>query len=264
MFKNKVNQALLTVILILLFSSCSEYQKLLNSSDYDLKYEKAMEYYDNEDYIRASSLLEELMAVYRGTETAEKVYYRYAYTYYYQKDYFTAGYYFRHFVTNFPNSQYTDECAYMNAYCYYMDSPSPDLDQTSTLKAIDELQIFINRNPTSSRVEECNQLIDELNDKLVEKSFNGAKLYFDLGEYKASITALNNSLLEFPDTKHREELLYLILKSSYELASNSVPDKIRERYENTTEAYYKLVDEFPETKHLREAERLFEAAQKAL
>jgi outer membrane protein assembly factor BamD len=264
MFKKGVYLALISVILILLFSSCSEYQKLLKSNDYDLKYEKAMEYYDAEDYIRASTLLEELMAVYRGTETAEQVYYRYAYTYYYQKDYFTAGYYFDHFVSNFPNSKYADECAFMKAYCFYMDSPSPNLDQTSTYKAIDELQIFINRHPQSTRIEECNRLIDELNDKLVEKSFNGAKLYFDLGEFKASITALNNSLLEYPDTKYREELLYLILKSNFELARNSIQEKIRERYEQTTEAYYKLVEEFPETKHLREAERIYQAAQKAL
>jgi outer membrane protein assembly factor BamD len=264
MFKKGVYNALLAVSLILLVSSCSEYQKILKSSDYDLKYEKAMEYYDDEDYIRASSLLEELLAVYRGTETAEEVYYRYAYTYYYQRDYIMAGYYFRQFVTQFPASKYADECAFMNAYCYYKSSPAPSLDQTNTLKALDELQIFINRHPSSPRIEECNNLIDELNDKLVEKSFNGAKLYYDLGEYKASITALNNSLQEYPDTKYREELLYLILRSSFELARNSVPEKMRERYENTTEAYYKLVDEFPESEHLKEAERIFEEAQKAL
>jgi len=264
MFKKGVYISLFTVILILLISSCSEYQKIYKSSDYDLKYEKAMEYYDNEDYIRSSSLFEELIPIYKGTEAAEEVSYRYAYTYYYQRDYVMAGYYFRNFVASFPTSKYADECAFMNAYCYYEDSPSPNLDQTNTLKAIDELQIFINRHPNSPRIEECNKLIDELNDKLVLKSFNGAKLYYDLGEYKASITALNNSLLEYPDTRFREELLYMILRSSYELAKNSVPEKIRERYEQATEAYYKLVDEFPETEHLREAERLFQAAQKAL
>ena len=264
MFKKGAYYSLIAVILIVLFSSCSEYQKILNSSDYDMKYEKAMAYYDDEDYIRSSTLLEELMSVYKGTATAEEIYYRYAYTYYYQKDYPMAGYQFNQFVTQYPSSKYADECAFMKAYCFYEDSPSSNLDQTSTLRAIDELQIFINRHPVSPRIEECNELIDELNDKLVEKSFNGAKLYFDLGEYKASITALNNSLLEFPDTQYREELLYLILKSSYELAKNSISKLMKERYEKTTDAYYKLVDEFPETEHLREAMRLFEASKKAL
>jgi len=264
MLKNRYHLLLLPVLLILLASSCGEYQKLLKSSDYDLKYEKAMEYYDAEDYIRASTLLEELMSVYKGTETAEEVYYRYAYTYYYQRDYIMAGYYFRQFVTIFPASKYADECAFMNAYCYYESSPDPSLDQTNTVKAIDELQIFINKHPMSPRVEECNELIDELNDKLVQKSFNSARLYYDLEEYKASITALTNSLQQYPDTRYREELLYLILRSSYELARNSVVQKIRERYEETTEAYFKLVDEFPETKYLKEAERIYQAALAAL
>ncbi len=264
MFKKEYYLSLFTVILVLLLSSCSEYQKILTSSDYDLKYEKALEYYDAEDYIRSSSLLEELIPVYAGTEQAEEVNYRYAYTYYYQQDFPMAGYYFKNFVTTFPASKYADECAFMVAFCYYEDSPHINLDQTSTTKAIEELQIFINRHPLSPRVEECNNLIDELNDKLVQKSFNSAKLYYDLGEYKASITALNNSLLEYPDTRFREELLYLILRSSYELAKNSVADKIKIRYEQTTEAYLKFVDEFPETEHLKEAKRLFDAAQKAL
>ena len=262
MLKKGHYRTLIAVFLIFLFSSCSEYQKVFKSNDFDLKYEKAMEYYDNEDYIRASALLLELISVFKGTESSEEINYRYAYTYYYQDDFIMAGYYFRNFVVTFPTSKYADECAFMNAFCYYQSSPDTNLDQTNTMKAIDELQIFINRHPASSRVGECNKLIDELNDKLVLKSFNSAKLYFDLEEYKASITALSNSLVEFPDTHFREELLYLILQSSYELARNSVQSKIRLRYEQTTEAYYKLTDEFPETEYLKEAKRLFEAAQK--
>ncbi|MCD6346358.1 MAG: outer membrane protein assembly factor BamD, partial [Bacteroidales bacterium] len=142
--------------------------------------------------------------------------------------------------------------------------PNTSLDQSNTYKAINELQLYINQHPASSRVEECNSLIDELNDKLVEKSFNSAKLYFELEQYKASITALNNSLKEYPETRFREELMYLILKSSFELARNSVPDKIQERYEQTEEAYYDFVEEFPETQHLHDAERIHATVQKAL
>ena len=41
-------------------------------------------------------------------------------------------------------------------------------------------------------------------------------------------------------------------------------DKIEQRYENTVEAYFSLVEEFPETEHLREAERIHANVQKAL
>lgn len=252
------------MLLAIISASCGEYQKILNGSDYELKYEKAKEYFEMEEYVRASALYEELMPVFKGTDRSEDVYYHYAYCYYNQADYLMAGYYFRNFVTTFPTSPKADECAFMNAYCYYMDSPNTDLDQANTYKAINELQEFVNKHPSSDKVEQCNDLIDELNDKLVEKSFNSAKLYYELGEYQASIIALSNSLKEYPETRFREELLYLILTSSYELARNSVISKIQERYEKTVEAYLSLIEEFPETEHLREAERIHANVQKAL
>ena len=264
MFQKRLNQLLALVLFGMLTTSCGEYSKILNSSDYDLKYEKAKEYYDAEDYVRASALYEELLPVFRGTERSEDVYYRYAYCYYHQANYLMGGYYFRNFVTTFPTSPLTEECAFMNAYCYYKDSPNPSLDQANTYKALAELQEYVNKFPASVRVDECNQLIDELNDKLVQKSFNSAKLYYELGDFQASIIALSNSLKEYPETRFREELMYLILRSSYELARNSVVDKIQERYKSAAEAYQAFVEEYPETEHLREAERIYATIQKAL
>ncbi len=256
--QKKLGTGFLTIVLLgLLLASCSDYQKLLPSTDYDLKYKKAIEYFDKKDYTRASTLLGELITIYRGTEKAEEVNYRYAYCYYNQQDYITAGYYFKNFVASFPNSPLAEECAFMVAYCYYQDSPNSSLDQANTYKAMDELQIFMNQNPTSKRIPECNKLIDELREKLVRKSFDSASLYYKLGDFKAAITALNNGLKEFPDTQYREELLFLVLKSSFELASRSIPEKMKERYQNTAEAYLGFKEEFPESKHLKEAERIY-------
>jgi outer membrane protein assembly factor BamD len=261
----KSGTGLLTIGLLALFlASCSDYQKLLSSTDYDLKYKRAIEYFDKKDYTRASTLMEELLPIYRGTDKAEEVNYRYAYCYYHQQDYVTAGYYFKNFVTSFPNSPYAEECAYMVAYCYYEDSPNSSLDQANTYKAMDELQVFMNQHPASKRVADCNKLIDELREKLVKKSFESASLYYKLGDYKAAITALNNGLKEFPDTHYREELLFLVVKSSYELANRSVYEKMKERYQNTVEAYLGFKEEFPESKHLKEAERIYTNSSKYL
>lgn len=264
MFQKRLNQVLVLVFFGVLTTSCGEYSKILNSSDYDLKYEKANELFDAEDYVRSSALYEELLPVFRGTDRSEDVYYRYAYCYYHQANYLMAGYYFRNFVSTFPTSPLSEECAFMNAYCYYKDSPNPNLDQANTYKAINELQEFVNKFPASVRIDECNQLIDELNDKLVQKSFNSAKLYYELGEYQASIIALSNSLKEYPETRFREQLMYLILRSSYELARNSVMEKMHDRFKSAEEAYLSFVEEYPETEHLREAERIYANIQKAL
>lgn len=252
---------LLFVFLSLGFVSCSEYQRVLKSSDYELKYTKAMELYEKEDYARAVALFDELMSIYKGTKKAEDVYFYYAYCHYGQKDYILAGHYFRNFALTFPLSNRAEEAEYLGAYCYYLDSPRYSLDQTYTLKAIEEMQFFINKRPKSERISEANDIIDKLRGKLETKSFENARLYYDLGDYKASTTALKNSLKEYPDSQYREEILFLIVKSSYELANNSVVSKKTERFQSTLNEYYTFVNTFPESKNTKEVQKIYENAK---
>ncbi len=241
--------------------SCSEYQKLLKGNDYELKYSKAMEYYEKKDYFRAMTLFEELYPLWIGLDKGEEIYFYYSYSHYALNDYLMAGYHFRKFAKSYPNSKHIEEVEYLSAYCYYLDSPESELDQTSTVRALDELQLFIDRYPNSERVAECNNLIEKLRSKLEQKAYENAKLYFDLGYYKAAVTSLKNSLKDYPDSQYREEILFLIVKSSYLLAQNSIEKKQVERYKSTITEYYTLVDEFPSTTHIKEAEKYFDSSR---
>ncbi len=261
MFKNK-NIFIISVFVVFIITSCSEFQKVLKSSDYNLKYEKAQEYYNNEDYYRAQSLLEELVPIFRGTSKAEKVYYMYAYCLYNQGEHILAGYHFKNFARTYPTSKHVEECEYMSAYCQYLNSPEPSLDQTYTKKAINALQLFINKYPNSDKVEKCNNLIDELHKKLETKAFNSAMLYYKIGDYKAAITTFKNVLIKFPDTHYREEILFYILKSSYLYAQNSITKKQTKRYKSTITEYYALIDEFPKTTYIKQAEKIFDNSRK--
>ncbi|WP_075603057.1 outer membrane protein assembly factor BamD [Saccharicrinis aurantiacus] len=258
------------VLLVLpLFFSCSQYQKLLKSTDYELKYTKSMEYYESEDFMRAATLMSELQGVFRGTDKAEILNYTYANCLIGLKDYMLAGHYFRQFVKTFPTSEYAEECQYMSGYCYYMLSPKPRLDQTDTRNAINEFQLFVNIYPNSTRVPEANKLMDELRDKLVYKSYLSAKLYFDLGNYMgnnylSSVIAAQNSLKEFPDTKYREELSFLILEAKYIQAVKSVDKKKEERMRDAVDEYYSFVNEFPESDYMKKAVKMFDDASKQI
>lgn len=248
------------IIAIIVLTSCSEYQKVLKSSDYELKYAKAVEYFDKKDYYRSLSLLEELMTVYRGTDKAEDIYFRYCYSYYYEEDYILAAYYFESFTKTFPNSQYVEEFQFMGAYCHYLNSSHWELDQSSTVKGIEALQFFINKYPSSTRVEEANQLIDKLRAKLERKAYDISKLYFKLSEYQAAVITIKNTLNQYPDMKYREELTFLILKSNYLFARNSIETKKKERMQNVVTDYYALLDEYPQSKYLKEAEKYYTEA----
>lgn len=232
----------------------------MKSNDYALKYRKALEFYNQEDYVKAARLFDQIAPVYRGTIKADTVLYYQAYSYYKQKDYILGGHYFKNLSDNYPGSVYNEECEFMSAYCYYKQSPRPELDQTNTMKAIGAFQIFAITHPGSKRITEAKKYITEMQDKLVEKSYMSAKLYYDLGDYKSSIIALQNSLNEYPDTKYREELMYLIVKSNYLLADNSVIEKQKERYQNTIDEYYSFISEFPKSKYRKDADRMYEVS----
>ncbi len=241
----------------ILLTSCSKFQRVLKSSDMNLKYETAEKYYLKKDYFRALQLLEELMTVYRGTARGEQVYYYYAYSNFYIRDYIMASYHFNNFLTSYPTSKYAEEIQYMYAYCFYLDSPVSSLDQTNSFDAINKFQLFINRYPGSERVADANKLIDELRMKLETKEFANAKLYYKTENYKAAVSALQNVLIDFPGTIFKEEALYLIFKSYYFYAINSVETKQLLRLKDARESYFRLVDAYPQSKYLDDAERQF-------
>lgn len=241
-----------------------KYNKLVKSTDIEAKYTAAIKYFDKEDYTRAITLFEELMSVYRGTARGEEVQYYYAYCNYNLEDFLVAGYQFRSYVKTFPGGKHTEECAYMNAYCFYLNSPEYSLDQIDTKLAIKEFQRFTNLYPKSSRIPECNDILDKMRAKLDRKSYENAMLYYNMSDYRAAVVAFGNHLKEFPDTKRVEELNFLIIKSYYLLAANSIESKKQERYKSSVNAYIKFVDAFPKSEYLTSAESIYTSALKSL
>ncbi|MBN1926510.1 MAG: outer membrane protein assembly factor BamD [Prolixibacteraceae bacterium] len=252
------------LIFSLFLFSCSEFNTVVKSTDYEYKYKKALEYYNSGDYVHATSLFEDLVYAFRGTSKGADLYYFYAQSCFKQKDYLLAGHYYKSLYEQYPRHEHAEEAHFMVGMCYYMDSPNPKLDQEITRKAIDAFQLFINLYPYSEKVEEANILIDELNEKIVYKSYLSAKLYYDMEYYKAAVIALDNSLSDYPATKHREELKFLLFKAKFYLAIKSIEQLKRERLNAARDEYFIFVDEFPLSKHVKEVTRNFKQISELL
>jgi outer membrane protein assembly factor BamD len=255
---------LFVFVLVLLVSSCGEYEKLLKSTDYELKKAKAKEYYDARQYTRTTELLGQILPRYRATEEAEELNWMNAQSYLGMKDYFMAGSYYKQFIENFPFGRHIEEATFMAPFCDYKISSRPELDQQSTRDGIEGFSIFITRFPNNSRVEEAKTLIKELEEKLVEKSYKSARLYYDMKQYRAAVVALNNSLRDNPDTKYREEMMFLKLNSLFMYAELSLPAKQRERYQAALDDYYSFMEEFPKSTYAREVSNIFEKTERFL
>ncbi len=267
MKKNIFIVALLAAALGL--TSCGEYNKLLKSTDYEYKYEAAKSYFAKGQYNRAATLLNELIAILKGTDKAEESLYMLGMCYYNEQDYQTAAQTFIQYYQVYPRGTYTELSRFHAGKALFLDTPEPRLDQSSTYKAIDELQMFMEYYPQSAKHQEAQQMIFELQDKLVMKEYLSAKLYYNLGNYmgnnyQSCVITAQNALKDYPYTNLREDLLILILRAKYELAVYSVEERKQERYREAVDEYYAFKNEFPESKYLKEAERIFSKSQAEL
>ena len=254
---------------LFLLAGCTQFAKVQKSMDYSYKYELAKTFYMEGEYSQASSLLESVLAFMKGTTQAEESLYMLAMCYYEMGDYVTASSYMNTYCKTYPHGIYAETARFMSAKALYRDTPDPRLDQSSTIKAIGELQVFMEYYPYSAYGRQAHDMLYELHDRLVEKEYRAAQLYYDLGNYmgnnyQACIITAQNALNDYPYTKLREELAILILRARYSMAKESVEEKMIDRYRDTVDEYYAFKNEYPESKYMKEADKILRESEKAL
>lgn len=246
-----------TLLLISLLSSCrSTFEQVRLSNDPPLILKESIAYFDKGDYLRAQTLMELILNQYRGTREGEELFFKYAYTHYHLGNYALASTYFTNFSSTFAYSNFTEESDFMIADAYYKQSPSFRLDQSPSIEAINAFQDFANKYPDSERVAECNERIDELRVKLELKAYNQGILYYRLGKFNAAITSFDNMLSDYPESVHAEYARFLILKSAYEFAVNSIYLKRQERLEEAKTKYKEYINRYPRGDNAKEAKEI--------
>ena len=214
---------LIILSLVVVLASCGEYNKVLKSSDYNLKYDYAKKAFENKKYAQAYTILADLVPIFKGTEKGEECLYLLGLSYYENQDYLNSGSYFKQYYTQYPKGQYAELARYYAGYGYYLDSPEPQLDQSETIKAIEELQSFLEYFPRSDKVAIAQSAIFVLQDKLVLKELENAQLYYNLGSYlgnyyESAVITAKNAIKAYPYSKYKEKLEMLILKSRFKEA----------------------------------------------
>ncbi|MBO5962407.1 MAG: outer membrane protein assembly factor BamD [Alistipes sp.] len=235
--------------------------RVIKSEDPSLIYSEGLKYYGREKWRQAGDLFEACQAYYVGDVREDSVAYFSARSHFKERDYVEATTQLDEFRRKFGRSVFVEDAEAMLAMCHYYLSPDPTRDQTITSEAIIAFSEFIERYPSSTRVQAFTELITELTERLKKKAFLNAYTYYKIQRYKSAVVALRNALKLYPDTPHREEILYLIAVSHYRLAHNSIEEKQGDRYLNVLDSYYSFINEFPESKHRKELERYIKEAK---
>ncbi len=242
----------------LLLTSCGKFRKIEKSQDWRVKYEAAMQYYEEEEYYKASVLFEQILPIVRGMPEGEKVQYYYAYCQYNQGMYTLSAHHFKTFFETYGRSEFAEEAYFMYAYSLYADSPEFNLDQSNSQEAIMAMQMFLNRYPTSEMAPEASEVVDELQVKLEQKGYENAKQYYRLERYNAAVVAFESFSNNFPDSKYNEEISYLKFIAQYQYALNSIYSKQLERYRLANEYYLDFLDRYPNSDFLKDAEKRYQ------
>jgi outer membrane protein assembly factor BamD len=251
-------------VLAFLMTGCDNVTKVMKSKDPEYKLRKAEDYYARKKYNFAQEIFEDVMPYFKGTPKFEDIYYKYAYTAYYQQDWLNAENLFKTFTEVFPHSTRAEEMEYMRAYTFYKQSPKPELDQSNTIKAMGMMQTFINTHPGSARNKEAGAIVDASRQKLETKDRNAARLYFDLGQFRAAAVAYEALLLNYPDAQQADMYKFMSIKSYYLFAQMSVEEKKEERYGKVIDACTDFMDQFPQSTFAKQVEQYLSLSQNQL
>lgn len=252
------------LLLVVLFSSCNEYQKALKSEDVSVKFAMADTLYAQAKYSKALRLFEQIAPEFRGKPQAEKLFYMYAQSYYKTKQYYLAAYQFESFASGYPKSVKIQEASFLGAKSYAILSPTYSLDQADTYKAIEKLQAFIDRFPNSEYLAEANMLTKSLSEKVELKVYENAKGYNTISDFKSAIVAFDNFIIDYPGTKFKEDALYYKFDSAYQLGVNSVPEKMKDRLNVAKTSYQNLIKFKTDTKYKEKADEMYARVEQEL
>ena len=132
--KNYISVAILAALL--LTSCANEFNKVYKTSDYSYKYEYAKECFAKGKYVRASTLLQGLVTMQKGTDNAQESLYMLGMAEYNSKEYDGAAATFKKYFASYPKGTYAENAEYYVGMSLYNLTPEPRLDQSQTVNAI--------------------------------------------------------------------------------------------------------------------------------
>ncbi len=251
------------ILLLLVLTSCSEYQKIVKSTDPEYKYTKAIEYFENGKYVRAQTLFEDVSMYYKGTDRSQEVLKYMALCFQNNKDYLSGAEYFKAYIRNYPKGRYIQLARYGVGHCYYMDAPDARLSQETTKDAIKYLSDYLDLFPDGEYAFQASKELEEMYNKLARKEYLNAKLYYNLGTYLGNnylscIITAQNALKKYPGNRYQEELSWLICAAKYEELLHSVEEKKEDRRVDVEDECYNFLTEFPDSQYKKRVRQILD------
>lgn len=256
----KLKYLAISLFLAVATFSCGEYGKLIEGNDYEKQYYEALKYFKAGKTSKTLALLANIENIYAGTDKIDTIKFYIASSCYDRGDFATSVELFDEFRKSYSRSPFLERSEYLYAMSFYNQAPNSELDQSFATKAKDAFEEFVNRYPENENTPKCSAYIIELQERMHKKDFYVGETYYKISYHQSAITTLKNILKKDAETPLREEILFLILKSQYAYAKESISDKQKDRFYDVIDSYYSLSSQFPDSKYSKIAKKLHDNA----
>jgi len=152
---------------------------------------------------------------------------------------------YREFLAFYPTSPKADYAQMQLGMVHFNQMLSPQRDQTETREAIKELQVFVDRFPSSPLLPQVKQRLREAKDRASDADLLVANFYSSIRLYAAAEPRYRHILTADPEFTRKDALYFRLAETL-------------ERSDKKAEAlpyYERLVNEYEQSEHLEEARR---------
>jgi len=241
-------------------SKASKGKGKVNYDSFQQYYEKALKHYHGKAYLSAARIFEELYPLAIGTPLGDTILFLFADSYFQNRDYQMAAFHFRDYARRYPGTEKTELAALNAVKSMYYIAPEYYLDQFVTVMAIEEVNLFIQQYPYSKYIEECNEILDGLRDRLAKKELEMVRMYYQTGHYEAAQIMARNFLKTYASSKFAPEVLSVLVQNNFEFARKSIEQKKYHRFKDCLDAFTTLKAQYPESSFISEAQKLADEA----
>lgn len=219
-----------------------------------------MQYFEQGEYDRAAEYLKVVFDFGRTNEFADEAQVYLAQAYFEDEQYLLAGTEFTRFIDLYSRDPRVEEAELGRIRAYYELSPAYNLDQTDSERAISYIRLFTTRYPNSVFSDDVVGILEELREKLARKQFEAGRLYERRELFEAAILSYENVLSDFSTSPFADDALLGVLRAEVGFAEKSIVSRQADRYQAALDTYDRLLQLFPGSSLLHEAERYYDRA----
>lgn len=166
----------------------------------DEQFQAATRLYEDGQYDRAVGAFQAFVFNYPQDSRVPEARWLAADSYYRMEDWATAAQEYLNYQRDFPRGERAAEAIYQAGRSYQEMSLRPELDQRDTERAINVYDRLLVEYPSSEFAAEARERVDELRNKLAEKTYLNAEFYFDHEDFEAAEIYLADLIATYPQT----------------------------------------------------------------